>query len=929
MKRFKYIITLLFAATLATACSNETFDEPTSVKKNEVTEDGRVNIRFSVAVPDNGGEIAVTKAMGDGEGADGKMTDAYRNDLDLWLFIYDEQGIFVEGKQATPVTGKSQQHNDTYNDNETLFDVLVKPSKSIRHIHFIANYGAEASAALAESFGSEVSMMTALSVSGNVDTYWCRQTVTKIDEDTKFERVPLVRNFAKIAIKNQAGSFTFEGFYLCNVPDRGSVTPYNENTGSFQSFFKEEPRKALEYTELSGSNYKGFLASGVSFVHSAADATFTAPANPTDEVSQYLYETPNAEGTAKGRTFILVKGKYNNHTSSSYYKVDLVKKGEFGTEYYNILRNVCYNMIIKNVTVDGYSTAAEAAKHPASNNLSASITTETITNMADGEQQIFVSDTYFCFTKGGENLDIWFKYKGPYGSYSSQSNPGHSTSNFIRVHATGDTADMFESEPQIVPGTAGVDDWFKVRLNLKNPGVEPKTVNLRLYVNQAVASEYEGASDTQHHYTNDDVLSRDLTLVLRQEYPLFLDCPLSVEGGNGSKLTVNLLVPTVNERLFPLTFYVEPDSKSIYPNTDERIDGVPNNQVLAVRTAPSIVDGDKLGQNSFQYEKILTWEEYNAIRRTKTIDGAIYKVVPLYFKTNANESETWVYAQGKYFVKAKDQFSNSAPVFDDNYDARILLTEQLGRQQIDTIMYKTTTGTGPVTIKVHVTEGGVEMPSQTITIPEADRGQEHAFYYQTTTFSSNDVNVWIENEDGTQIITPVIKYHRVRHLLTIPANTFKPILVHRLERSEWTIGGNFEILDWVYEEPSVYITMEDYRTEGVGHEGNTVTFDNQEGVYVVVIPNDWYRASWVRMTADGLGNQFVLDADLARSQATGRLGIELTEDLYLRFVGYNSDKRISTTVKIGDLVDAILNNDYDDLELVFEDWQTYLEQNQP
>ena len=336
VRLYRYILFFL-AATLATACSNETFDEPSSVKKNEVTEDGKVNIRFSVAVPDNVGEIPFTRTMGDGEDTTNpdKMTDAYRNGLDLWLFIFDEQGIFVEGKQATPVTGKSQQHNDTYNDNETLFDVLVKPSKSIRHIHFIANYGAEASAALAESFGSEVSMMTALSVSGNVDTYWCRQTVTKIDEDTKFERVPLVRNFAKIAIKNQAGSFTFEGFYLCNVPDRGSVTPYNESKGSFQAFFKEEPRKAFDYSELSAStyNYKGFLTSGVNFVNSAANATFTAPANPTDELSQYLYETPNAEGTAKGRTFILVKGKYNNH-ASSYYKIDLVKKRRF---WYRIL----------------------------------------------------------------------------------------------------------------------------------------------------------------------------------------------------------------------------------------------------------------------------------------------------------------------------------------------------------------------------------------------------------------------------------------------------------------------------------------------------------------------------------------------------------------------------------------------------------------
>ena len=110
---------------------------------------------------------------------------------------------------------------------------------------------------------------------------------------------------------------------------------------------------------------------------------------------------------------------------------------------------------------------------------------------------------------------------------------------------------------------------------------------------------------------------------------------------------------------------------------------------------------------------------------------------------------------------------------------------------------------------------------------------------------------------------------------------------------------------------------------------NKVTFDKQEDVYVVVIPDGWYRASWVRMTADGLGRDFDLETNFARSQKTGRLGIELTENMYLRFVGYNSDKRISTTVRIGDLVEAILNNNYDNFALVFEDWQLYLEQTQP
>ncbi|MBO7419112.1 MAG: hypothetical protein J6U14_09305 [Bacteroidaceae bacterium] len=912
VRLYRYIL-LVLAATLATACSNETFDEPTSVKKNEVTEDGRVNIRFSVAVPDNVGEKAVTKAMGDGDNGD-QMTDAYRNSLDLWLFIYDEQGIFVEGRQAIPVTGKTDQANTTYGDRETKFDVSLKPSKAPMHIHFIANYSG--SAALAESFGSEVSMMTALYVTGNADTYWHRLSVAKIDEETLFERVPLVRNFAKVTVTNTATNFTFEGFYLCNIPDRGSVVPYNDNIGGFQTFFKQEPRKAYSYDELLAANYKGFLASGMTYVNTNVD---NLPATAFTTTAKYLYETPNGEGTTKGQTFMIVKGRYQNN-ASSYYKVDFVMKGKYGSEYYNILRNINYSMEIQKVSVNGYATPLEAYNHPASNNLSASITTEAITNMTDEAQQLFVSDSYFCFTEGGENLEIWFKYQGPYGVFRSQRTANYSTSNFIRVYATGDTEDMFASEPTIEAGSA-IDDWFKVKLNLKNPGVEPKTVNLRLYVDQEVARAYEGASDTEQHYTIDDVLSRDLTLVLRQEYPLYLDCPLSVEGGNGSTLTVKMLVPTVNERLFPLTFYIEPDSKSIYPDANH------TEQVLAVRTAPSIIEGKN--EKSFQYEKILTWEEYNAITETKTIDGAIFKVVPLYFKTNASVSETWVYAQGTYFRKAKDQFSNSAPVFDEEYASRVLTTEQLGTQQVDTILYKTTNGTEPVTIKVHVTEGGVEMPTQTITIPAADRGQVHAFYYQTTSFSSNDIEVWIENDDGTQIITPTVT-HRMRHLLTIPANTFAPILVQRDERDArlggGTPGDDYEVLDWVYEEPSVYITLKDYQNE---EADNKVTFDKQEDVYVVVIPDGWYRASWLRMTADGIGDQFVLDADRARSQLTGRMGIDLTEDMYLRFVGYNSDKRISETIKISDLVNAILNGTNEDLPLYFEDWQSYLETTQP
>ena len=133
-------------------------------------------------------------------------------------------------------------------NNEIDFKVRLHEAVSKRIIHVIVNSPQDS-----YEFGDESTLISNLSVSLNSDlsgndTYWQRVELPNIIENTtpaSLSRIPMIRNFAKITVSPDGVTvpngviFTYKGFVVMNVWNKGTVAPYQGN-GDFAQCGKQE-----------------------------------------------------------------------------------------------------------------------------------------------------------------------------------------------------------------------------------------------------------------------------------------------------------------------------------------------------------------------------------------------------------------------------------------------------------------------------------------------------------------------------------------------------------------------------------------------------------------------------------------------------------------------------------------------------------------
>ena len=692
-------------------------DEPTN-------EDGeKVTMRFGINVPDELADAHVnTKALGE-------INDAGRLNLALCVYVFDNSGFFVERAMATNL--RHETGDLLFEDarrNQTTFTVELTKSKTPRKIHLVAvNLGDVTGSTLGEKYdkvvkkshgyeyGSEATVMSDLYVDNNVDAYWGKVVVDEINEDTDTEdivRVPLLRNFAKITVKQDQslGSSTFklEGFCVFYTPDRGSVAPYSTSAGGFVNYLNTRTEtvggntitieEAKGYTEISNLGYSGYMPSNLGWNNTTEGAsnsgdggyTFIAKPNSGDAPPAYLYECSNAIGDTKGKTFVIIKGKYNNSETSTYYKVDIIYKTEYEdgvgiASFYNILRNFNYQVVVKGVSFEGYNSAKIAAEMPATNNISASVQAEGANNVSDGSgRRLFVNTVYALYTSGGnKNGTLKCRFKDNDTYYPEKLK--------LRVL---EGSDIFSDQPTKGGGGAAADDYYiNINFSLNNPEVIPKKAVLRVYVQEN---------------ENVEALYRDIEILLRYPYDLKVDCTDVVQKTAGTAMKVNLLIQDgMNKNLFPLDFPMEAEKKTIYPNTSSSIQ-------LPVNVGTSIVPGSSA--SSFQYVRTVTWAQYSGAA-TVTKNGITYRVLECDYKTNTADSKTKVYAKNDYCCgkdgedpgyPAFDEFKNGNPLFLDGDAgvATILPSDYYGAgNSFHYITFKTVRRNAVVAISFRETEG--------------------------------------------------------------------------------------------------------------------------------------------------------------------------------------------------------------------------------
>lgn len=215
MKRLLYTIISLF---ILVGCHQDNIE----LSQQPPTDGEKVTISLSVQIPE--AQSAMSRAFND----DGSNIDK------LCLVVFNENNYlsevaWAEGLKYTPT-----------DYTEVCFKVNLKRSGSTRYIHFIAyknddiadteDIEDELTTQLNNiQYGAEATIMSALNVSGTKDAYWQRLELPEIrdNDETKnaMRRVPLVRNFAKITVTNNAGNFAITRIAVVTPPSKGSIAP--------------------------------------------------------------------------------------------------------------------------------------------------------------------------------------------------------------------------------------------------------------------------------------------------------------------------------------------------------------------------------------------------------------------------------------------------------------------------------------------------------------------------------------------------------------------------------------------------------------------------------------------------------------------------------------------------------------------------------
>lgn len=592
------------------ACSYDDVTMP-----HEVPTDGTTLLNFSVQVPDM---QQATRSM-----ASQKITK-------LDLVVFDEQGYFVEVAHAK--VSNSESWNDAATPAnpaaEQKYSVELLQSAAPRIIHFIANSPVDS-----YSYGSERELINALETSGSADAYWQRIELNSILGDVvsddgkvtaspdselaqELNQIPLVRNFAKVTVtKAEAVTDAIFGnvqIAVYNAPQRGKVAPYNTNAGEWADY----NTTTTTYATLTAAKYYGYEATGLG----SEDGDF---ANTEFGTVQYMYEY-NMDGkkieAGSKYPFVIIEGKYLNN-NTSYYKVDLV---DADGNYYNILRNFNYNVIIDKVSGDGYPTAAAAAAAAASNNISASIDTQNLLNISDGVSRLYVEYTSKYITTT-EPVTLKYKYVPDINNPTVTNNAAVKLSGF-----TG--GDVLQDTYTNASGTVDSDGWSTIT-------VTPK-------------SDIDGTED-QKVTLSASTLSRTVTFYWISAYQLAIDCPEEVAASVGASMTATLTIPeNLPEAIFPLEFVIVSDKLSISPDATQ--------ENMPVKT--NLKANGQEGGQFFGFVKTLEYENYVERGDDGKITG--YNTsIDCHFKTSIAASASTVSVYNPYFTAASDSFENSEPEY--------------------------------------------------------------------------------------------------------------------------------------------------------------------------------------------------------------------------------------------------------------------------
>jgi hypothetical protein len=497
------------------------------------------------------------------------------------------------------------------------------------------------------SYGYEDELMSRLSVSGNTPAYWgyvdlpdgitakqvwdsATQSYEYVKEDgkyvvedavaEKFQKVPMVRNFAWLTVGTSSSvtNFTLDGIVLVNEPKEGTVAPYNRSTHAFMTDYK-----TYDYSGIV-SAYSGNMLTSETFDGTVPiDADFV---NPSSGV--FMYERTAPAGT-QAKTTIIACGKYNGETV--YYKIDLAD----ADGYYTVYRNFHYNITITNVAKKGSATIADAIQSGGTADPTTDTDISSLDDISNGVNRLYVQ---YVDTTVTSAQDMVLRYKFI---------PDINSSNVVDNDAVTLTVGNKGSYGEAIEGSTctkaasdetygGSSGWRQVTFRTTGPGTSEKHQSITV----------TGTSNS----------SSVKIVVMVRVIPVQT---LSVECVNGdpdkvssrrnairdttaAPLDVRTTIPVgLPESIFPLVFDIEVVQKSLTPRAGA---------YLPVTSGKS---NSGSGKATYMFQRTLTYSEYVSL--TPSDSKVTFSSL---FKSNIAASASEVYVANPYFNTGSASFTN-------------------------------------------------------------------------------------------------------------------------------------------------------------------------------------------------------------------------------------------------------------------------------
>lgn len=550
----------------------------------------------------------------------GLLGDAPNQNLKLTILEFDK-GADAEHSFLTNVYNADLKQTTDKEIVEFSFTLKAATTPKELHLFLASNY-------LKPEFGSIATLLPQLTVGvpgSEYEAYWGCQTFpdgfTDITESegvpqlldevkTKLTRVPMIRNFAKITVTESESLNDFEllGFDIVNVPTSGTIAPWNQTESEVPTLNVGDQMKS--YQEISQS-YSGIVPGAAQFRNSELNAkSWTVENGQKDYNSkllspnhaEYMYEHPY-ESTR--RSYLIVYGKYtdsNKQSTYGFYKLDIGMRNAttHDFEYYNIIRNIHYKVIITHVYAPGTATVAEAIARAPFNNLIGAVETSSMLNVSNGKNLIIVNDTNHIIVEKDQTVDILYRYiKDVTGTKTEDNGVPH----VVGLHEGPVIKEVVNDNPEAYTDGNGVN-WMKISLKINDPTSVVKTQSITIVDVEGLGRTINLVLRNPWRYarlkdSNGNESQYFATIAPNTSNLYTTPVPQNVSCNTGEPLTVFFDLPDgLPEAMFPLDFQLE-----------SQYQGIENDKVgnLVVVTGPSLFNPNFV---AISYMKTVTYAEY-------------------------------------------------------------------------------------------------------------------------------------------------------------------------------------------------------------------------------------------------------------------------------------------------------------------------------